>query len=508
MFPGWGARRIQMRAASRYYDALDIGRLRTLSGTRRLGPVAESEGRRGPLLDQVRDLDRNNAFAHGVFDTLANLVVGRGIRLQAKIQDDAGQILQEENEAVERIFALWARGVDVTRRQSLAEFTWLLERELWIAGEAIVVRSAAAFTEDMETPLILELVESERLADLTETRGASKIVQGVEYDSVGRILAYHVHRQNPSDQNLLKNPSRVEAERVLHLVYRRRAGQVRGLPGAACCLTAFQALAQLLDFELTKARVASAFAVMLKRGTRGFGTFAFPSTGDASEAKDSAQNAVADLTGGMIFTGGKDDSIEGVASNVNSAALRDFASLFLGMIAAGIGCSYETLTRDYSRHNFSSIRQALIDERRQWEARQQRLVDGFLSHVWTWFVQGMARSEVFAPLSPEQLEQVRWVAQGWDWIDPAKDVASDAQAVRSYFANIHTIAARHGADVEENLRSLAEVRAQAESLGLPPSPELFDTATSAPEVPPNNEQAPTPPRIQEAVNNGRSTAVR
>ena len=62
--------------------------------------------------------------------------------------------------------------------------------------------------------------------------------------------------------------------------------------------------------------------------------------------------------------------------------------------------------------------------------------------------------------------KVRWVPQGWEWVDPLKDAQADALAVESGFRSRAEVIAERGRDAEEVDAEIAADAARAESLGI------------------------------------------
>lgn len=490
VFPGWGMRRLEARLLARSYDSLDQTRDRPTPKRQDPGPVQENRQNRQALLNDARDLDRNNAFAHGVFNSIVDNVVGPGIRLEARLATAGGKLRRKQNEEIEAGWSDWARGVDPTGTLSFWQLQRLVERELWLAGEVLVIQSPA--TDGRRVPLALEVVESERLAaedstfgfdGLPNVREGNRVVQGVEFTTSGAIAAYHVYDAHPQDGLAEAKIQRISANRVLHLFHTRRPGEVRGASRTAPCAKSFMALNQYLDFELTKARVSSAFAVMVKRG-RGRAGFALPSTGDAADAKDTALNTMGYVSPGMIVPGGPNDGIESVGPSITSTAFDPFVTLIARQIAAGLNVSYEIMTRDFSKHNFSSIRQSFLEDRRHWEPRQNYLIERFCWPIWGWFssAANLAGVPPFTTLTEKTSRQIEWIPPGWDWVDPLKEKQADALGAKTGFQNVKKIAARHGEDLIENIRALAEAKRVFEEEELPLPEELFGGNTQeAPE---------------------------
>jgi capsid protein len=83
--------------------------------------------------------------------------------------------------------------------------------------------------------LQLQLLEAEHLPfDKNEADGnGNQIRCGIEFDKIGRRVAYHFYRKHPgdnTDQSGKGEIVRVPASEILHLYRPQRPGQIRGVP--------------------------------------------------------------------------------------------------------------------------------------------------------------------------------------------------------------------------------------------------------------------------------------
>jgi len=56
--------------------------------------------------------------------------------------------------------------------------------------------------------------------------------------------------------------------------------------------------------------------------------------------------------------------------------------------------------------------------------------------------------------------------RGWEWVDPAKDVSANAEALRTRQTSLSRIAAQRGIDRNELLQEIADDQQAAAALGL------------------------------------------
>lgn len=449
---------------------------RTLSSVE--GPKAEASGSRIDALRDGRRLAKTNEYAIGVCSSITDNIVGPKIRFESKIQTAKGSLATAKNTRVEKGFRTWAERVSIDGRRSLTETVRLLEHESLVAGECLLVRSGA--TDGRRVPLSIEVVESERLSDRNDPYNGNPVFNGVEFKRTGEVAAYWIHRGHPDDSGEADyRIDRIPAERVIHYFPEDRPGQVRGVSRIGPLAPSFDSLNQLMNFELAKARAGAAFALMINRGSTAK-SMALPAhTG--SDATDESGNTVGNIFGGMVAFGKQGDEIKGVTSTITSA-FEPFARVALRRLSVGLKVSYEILTRDFSQHNFSSMKQSFLEDRRHWEASRNRL--GYVLHrILRWYFDTAFISDknAVAAVRREDLDQMTFSFQGWDWIDPAKDIKADVMAIKSGLKNVFEVGSRRGYDVSDNVQALGQLKALFEAEGLALPAEIFDAA-SAPDV--------------------------
>jgi hypothetical protein len=143
-------------------------------------------------------------------------------------------------------------------------------------------------------------------------------------------------------------------------------------------------------------------------------------------------------------------------------------------MAAGLGVSYATLSRDYSQSNYSSGRLALLDDRDNWRVLQQWLIENFHRQVFDeWLGLAVLSGEVQLQgyeTNPDFYHSVRWIPRGWQWVDPAKEMAAYKDAVRCGFTTVTDVVAQQGGDIEDVMQQRQRELQMAEEMGL-----VFDT---------------------------------
>ena len=384
----------------------------------------------------------NNPHAARAASAWVANVVGIGIRPQSA----AGA-------AVDEVVAAWAAECDAAGRCDLYGMQSAVVRSVFVAGEAFIRFRTRRPEDGLVIPIQLEILDPQQVdAAMHKDLGAGgRIISGIEFDPLGRRVAYHVSRHAPGDPlgSTQLEPSRVPAEDILHIFESLVPGQVRGISRFAPVLLRLRDLDELADAALMKAKIESMFA--------GFLTDA-----DGSMLEGAADASV--LTQGLepgtlrILPPGSDIKFSNPTAGGETFA--PFVSTQLHAIAAGLGLTYEQVSGDMAGVNYSSARVALIEFRRMVEAfRAHVLRPQFLDPVWR-RVLAIAELAGAVPVGVDQ--GCRWIAPAWEWVDPLKDVEADARAVEAGFKSRRQIRTEWGFDPDQVEAEIAAERPAVE----------------------------------------------
>jgi capsid protein len=142
----------------------------------------------------MRDLVRNNPHAAKAVAVLVNNIVGSGIMPRAASGDD------KLDRKVDALFERWTADCDADGQLDFYGLQTLICREMVEAGEVLVRRRLRRASDGLAVPLQLQVLEADFLdATKSSNVGAGRIVQGIEFDPVGKRRAYWLHPEHPGD---------------------------------------------------------------------------------------------------------------------------------------------------------------------------------------------------------------------------------------------------------------------------------------------------------------------
>lgn len=466
--PVWATRRMSSRAQvgmlQRAVAAGAPDRSSAIRQPSRQGPINKTRKDLVPTRAQARELYQRNPYARGVINSIVANLIGVGIRPQARVMMQKLRNKPDEtfNGLVEEEWKFWSEASGPAGNENFYEQQCEMQREIFVAGEVLLLISNP--TEGRRIPLAIEVCPSERLADLdTNPRTGNRIVQGVEIDAQGKRVAYHIYRNHPGDSiTMADKPQRVDADRVLHLFQPLEPGQVRGMTRLMTVAGAFEALMQLMDFQLTRARVASAFALMIMDGGAGVRLVK-----NGEEETDEFENELAQLEGGIILRGKTGDDLKSAGPAIQDTQLDAFVTVILRMIGRGMDVAYELVSRDYSKVTYLSARAGENQDRRHDEPQQAFLNRRANCPIWREFIRAGGAAGRFRLGDPfERFCAVEFSPQERPWIDPVKDAQADQTMVQAGLGSPIEAIAKRGKDPYKVLQDIAQFKQWAEDLGL------------------------------------------
>jgi lambda family phage portal protein len=440
--------------AQRAYDGAARGR-RT-DGWRSTGASADAEiASAGALLrNRMRDLVRNNPHAAKAVSAWVNNIVGDGITPRAKTGNPT------LDRKIDALFAEWSKVCDADGRSDFNGLTTLAVREMVEAGDVFARRRIRRAEDGLPVPLQIQLNEADHL-DESKIDGrpdGGRTVRGIEYDAIGRRLAYWLFPDHPGDIAIPLSRGiasvRIPADGVVHLFLRDRVQQ-RGVPWGAPVMRALRDLDDWTNSELVRKKTEACLVGIVTAADDA-------DQGVAPAVVDADGKTIEQFEPGLIAyaRGGKDIKFNQPAA---TAGISEWLRAQLHIIAAGFRLPYELLTGDLSQVNYSSIRAGIVEFRRLVSAVQwQVVIPIFCQPVWDWFV----AAAYAAGSIPVATAGVEWEPPKFEYLNPLDDARADLMMVRMGSTSLRRVVARQGENLEDILAETAETNATLDKLGI------------------------------------------
>lgn len=486
------------RAAGDPFDA-------TLNGWHPSIGSADSDwlSSRDTAVARTRDLEYNEPWAQSAIDAKAVAAIASGwiwsSRPNAKAlglapESDEYQALADSQEVA---MSAWAndpafRG-DFHRALPFGLQLYVAASCMFRDGESVaLVNYEADRTDGFDFKTSVQLIDSDRVSNPNHGHDTPTLRGGVDLDEFGRPQSINIRSAHPSDL-AIGDYTAVEWEqfpfreawgrpRAIQMFDRNRVDQHRGVSRLVASLKRFKVLQAYTEAELkTAALNATVFATIYADGV---GDYLSEALGDTStlDGLVSRQNAFyqkmdprfAGSKAVRVFPG---DRLEMHTQGRANAAFGDFTFTLLQSLAAGLGMTYEQLTKDFSRTNYSSARAAMIEAWRTVERERALIKALFADQVLLAVLEeahdsGMIEVPRGAPDfwdAPGAYIKGRWLASGRGAIDPVKERQGARLAVENLEMTFEDIAAESGRDFDEVVASQARVLAMMEDAGLSPA---------------------------------------
>ena len=415
----------------------------------------------GPrLLARSRELVVTNGYAVNACEAFASNLVGDGIKPSSLIADAALR------DSVQQLWLAWTDEADADGLTDFYGLQAMVAREMFVAGECFVRLRPRRAEDSLLVPLQLQLLQSEMLPfEKTETAAnGNRIRCGIEFDGIGRRVAYHFRRRHPGDTTdqgaVIPETVRVLAEDVLHVYRPIDAGQILGLPHVAPAMVRLFLLDQYDDAELDRKKTAAMFA--------GFITKTAPEDPMIGEAEADLDGvAIASLEPGtmQVLLPGEDIKFSSPADVGGGYEAFQYRTLLA--VSASLGLPYHLVTGDVRQANYSSLRAELVEFRR----RIGQLQHGVMAHqlcrpIWRRWLQTAVLSGALDIGDPTVARPVQWIPPRWDWVDPLKDIQAQVLAMEAGITSRRKVVEATGYDVEEVDRENAADAKRVSDLGL------------------------------------------
>lgn len=453
---------------------------------------------RDQLVARSRDLLRNNGWASGLVDNEVNAAVGSGLTLSAQpnwkalgIELDEARKVGDQFEAAYEEWATDPRKLcDLERKRSIGRLQRLAYSNYFgVDGEALALLHIKRF---LAFPLVVQLIDPDRLSNPNGAPDTSRLRGGVETNADGVPIAYHIRRAHPNDSlvdTALESQiwDRVPANdnsglpRVIHAIRDQRIGQTRGVGQLVSVLLEFRMADKQKRLEQQAAVVNAIWAATLESNFDGEELremLGDTSTSDMSTVRSEFYDESAIKVDGVriphLFPGDKLTLTQPTRPNANYEA---FERSVLRHLAAGTGQTYEQVSRDWSKTNYSSARAALLEYWRGVIARRAMFVEDFVRPIYMAFLMvGFIGNRFKMPANdnlpdvfemPAAWTKARWIGPARGWVDPTKEAQGALMRMDAGLTTLQAEAAEQGLDWRDVLAQQKIERDERKRLGLP-----------------------------------------
>lgn len=445
------------------------------------------EKNRKTLRERTRDLHMNSPLGAAAINTTRTNCVGCGLIPNPKIDYEFLGITKEQARDLEKLikkeFLLWSESTlcDNNDQNNFYELQQIVFKDWLCNGEEFIL-----IRYDEEAPMYpyrlrLKLVEADRICTPGNYGGEyfgvdqrlkneNIIMNGVELDKNGKVVAYHVASFYPDEWNLStkKKWTRIKKRgkqtgnlNILHVFNGERADQYRGVPFLAPVIESLKQLTRYTEAEIMAAVINAMFTVFITTET-GNDVSGF---GGVEEEEESGQelekDAEMELGSGIINELKVGEKVQTVESTHPSGNFDSFSSAFCTYVGAALEISPEVLLKKFS-NNYSASKGALNETWKAFKMRRQWFINDFCQPVYElWLNEAVSKGRILAPgyfnnpLIRQAYLNAKWNGPAQGSLDPKKDVEAAILKVKDGFSTHEDeCASMNGSSFEDNIRTL------------------------------------------------------
>lgn len=418
------------------------------------------------LVDRSRDLCANNTTVARVPTLFAENITGKdGITYQAAVKFKNDEYNERANKALEASWYRWAedhRLVTADTRSCFLELETLADEVEVTDGETFT-RILPGFDNPYRFALqMLDTDQIDRRYTEEARPGRNAIIMGVEINTWGAPVAYHVWPNHPGEVARRGERMRIPAEQILHQFIQHRPGQIRGIPWVAPAIVEAVQLGEYTEAEVVAARVAAA--------KMGFIEPAEGSEGIVSRQRDAQGRLLAptwDATPGTIEQiDGKFKEWNPLHPNGNYDA---FEKAIVRRIATSLRVAYMSLSGDLSQTSYASGRLGFLAERMVYQTLAQRKVRRWHTPIHrAWLSQALLAGQIDYPsFDADMLSAAVWHPRSFPGIDIGKETDAADHLVAMGVDTLTRLANEQGRDIEDIAKERARELEIFKRYGVP-----------------------------------------
>lgn len=383
------------------------------------------------LRNRARALVQNSAYIANGLEGLVAASVGTGI---------TPNFMGPHSEKLNQLWGKWMPFADADGNLDAYGLQATADRAMEQDGEVLLRIRTRLPSDKLPVPVQFQVLEIDWLdSSRNGLINGNQVVNGIEYDAIGRRTAYWLFDQHPGEQTGFSfrkaSSSRVSASRIIHYYRQTRPGQSRGITRLAPIIARTRDFTLYEDAELQRKNLETRLGVI--------------ASGDVSTLAQSESESLEKVreTGdlGSLASG----SILQIASGVNLTMVEpkampgyvEYSKHQLHLIAAGMGVTYEMLTGDVSEVNFSSARIRRLDFQRQIEQKQWLCTIPVLCNL---MAQAFVEACVLGGQIPRPEYTVDWATPKWDYVNPVDDVKADLAEISGGLSSVSEKLRRKG----------------------------------------------------------------
>ena len=417
-----------------------------------------------------RYLARNSSFMRRFLWLLAINVVGKkGFIFQSRVKRLDGTPDASLNERVNTDFKRWSKRPTTCGQLSFTDLQKQAVKTLARDGEVIW---ELVFNSKYADGFAINPMEAD-LLDVyynTQHTNGNEIKMGVELDIHNAPVAYHFLTHHPGEATYFsferkRSYRRVPVSRVRHVFISDRPGQTRGEPWGATVINSIKMVDGYREAETTGRRLKSSIMGFFQRimpGAQGIAELSDQIDENDNMLEMSMEpGMLKELSPGLEFK-----SFDPGGAQTDFA---EFENQIKKDVSMGLMISNMSLGMETQGVSYSAGRTISLEDRDFYQDVQGFMIDRMLEPICdVWLSRRVLQDDSNIP--PTRIAAIRenciFRPRGWDWVDPAKDVRANKEALETGQTSLARVAAARGIDEDELLDEIQETQRKLTERGL------------------------------------------
>lgn len=453
-----------------------------------------------------RDMVLNDGYSAGAVSLHRDSIIGAQFRLNAKpdwrVLGADADWAEEFAQVAETRFNLAAESedawFDAAGQLTFTGMCRLLVGAFVYTGE--VLATAEWIKDGRPFNTAIQLVSPDRLSNPDGISDDHFLRRGVKKNARGRPIGYYIRQGHPTDwyDNRSDKWSYIPAakpwgrKQVIHIIEPQQIDQTRGIADMVAALKHSRMTKTFSEITLQNAVINASYAAAIESELPNADLVT--AMGGGSEGYQNALKQYLDML----------DSYLGASENVQIDGAKiphffpgtklnlkpmgtpggvgsDFEASLLRKVAASLGLSYEELSRDLSKTNYSGWKAGASITQRTMGARKKGVADRFANNVYQLWVEeeiaagnlplppGRNRTDFYRDngMAKAAYTRCQWVGSGIGQIDELKETQAAMLRVKAGFSTYERECAKLGVDYREIFEQRAREEKLIGQLGIP-----------------------------------------
>jgi lambda family phage portal protein len=446
------------------------------------------------LRERSRDAFMGIPLASGAIETLDTNVIGEGLYPAPNVDGEELGLSEDEtadlNKEIADKFEWWAadaRECDWEAKHNFYTLQSVALKSMLLSGDCPILFPLKARTGGL-FELKLRVLEADRIVNPALVPPDRNIFSGVELNSDGELVAYHISDRHPlasQTKNHVRAPvgnttrvapfGELTGRRNMVLMIRpERPEQRRGVPILAVCLELLKQMGRYTDATVLGAVLQSYFTAFVTS------EFPDPTVFDSLLTEEQKREITnlnpynVQLGPGIVNFMRPGHAVNFANPTQPQATFGEFTISVAKFVGAAVGIPYEVLLKQYNA-SYSASRAALLDFWRRVRKHRALVIDQLCQPTyeeWLADAVGLGRIVRFAggfddPYIRRAMCRCIWTGSSAGSLDPQKEVAAADQKVKCGFSTTEREAMElNGSNWRDNVRQQAVEKTEFEDSDL------------------------------------------